>query len=203
MNKTLLAIPLIAGAIAAAGCGSSSSPSSEATNPATNTTGADASRQAAATPDIGPGALKVVNKATRLLQLKVTGVDNYDWANDNRPDHEPPQGINKVILPVGGSVLAARLDHNMNAKIEPPFNVEFNILNLDRTTVAGIRLAICSLEKPPRSATGVQGACNVGQRDYPQAGDYVLRVAVPEDPKWGGPGGPTVLTITRKSNPTW
>jgi len=87
MNKTLLAIPLIAGAIAAAGCGGSSSPSSESTNPVTTTTGADASRQSAATPKLGQGSLKVVNKTTRKLQLEVTGVDNYDWANDNRPDH--------------------------------------------------------------------------------------------------------------------
>jgi len=156
---------------------------------------AAASRQAAATPELGPGALKVVNKATRKLQLEVTGVDNYDWANDNRPDHEPPQGINKVILPVGGSVLAPRLVKNAFA-LRAPFNVEFHTLDISRTAVAGIRLKVQRLGV---DYTCVEDDCYLGQRDYPQEGDYILRMVVTEDSSTE----PTVLTITQKSNPTW
>jgi len=92
-------------------------------------------------------------------------------------------------------VLAPRLEINFRAK-GTPFNVEFHTLNIARTAVAGIRLRV---QEHRAGYTCVAAGCYTGQRDYPQAGDYILRMNVTTNP-WIEP---TVLTITQKSNPTW
>jgi len=223
MNKTFLLIPLVAGAIAAAGCGSSGDQSSQAAdargdiekNLASATTGAASDRRAAsATPAIGVGALEVVNKTNQTIQLHVGGVDNFDWANGNRPDHRPPQGIQQAVLGPGYSVLARNLEPNYKAHSHP-FNVEFIGTKPRNAVLGAIRLTISTIgAKADNQANGEHVTCvvdfcvNGGSKDYPQAGDYILRIKIPYVPSAVGkstdpPTEPTVLTITQKSNPTW
>lgn len=218
MEKTLLALPLVAGAIVLAGCGGSNDQSTQANaaqdavEQAMKSATTGATRRAAAA--IGPAALQVVNKTNQTVQLHVGGVNNFDWANGNRPDHIPPQGINKAVLAPGMSTLAPQLDVNTSAA-GTPFNVEF-IGTKPRNAVLGqIRLDVCVVgwqtdnQSNGERITGVAAGCKVGTTDYPQAGDYILRVVMPRPiahPEYDStepPGVPTVLTITSKSNPTW
>ena len=217
MGKTLLALPLIVGAIALAGCGGNdqstqANAAQDAAEQAMKSATTGATRRAAAT--IGPAALQVVNKTNQTLQLHVGGVNNFDWANGNRPDHIPPQGINKAVLGPGMSTLAPRLDVNTSAA-GTPFNVHFISSKRGEPELGQIRLGVCIVgygfenQENGERVTGVAAGCNkVGTTDYPQAGDYILRVVMP-DAIYGEynttkpPGVPTVLTITSKSNPTW
>lgn len=84
MEKTLLALPLVAGAIVLAGCGGSNDQSTQANaaqdavEQAMKSATTGATRRAAAA--IGPAALQVVNKTNQTVQLHVGGVNNFDWA---------------------------------------------------------------------------------------------------------------------------
>ncbi|MBM3634261.1 MAG: hypothetical protein FJW99_03075 [Actinobacteria bacterium] len=174
MNKTLIVIPLIAGAIAAAGCGGSSDQASQAAdargdiekNLASATTGADANRQAAATPDIGEGALKIVNRVNRTVTLRVTEVDNYDWAGGDRPDHAPPQGFQGAQIVQNQFALARTLTPNTNAK-SWPFRIEVYGPSPTKP-IASIRLALCSTVY---SKTPYKGKNSVGYLVQPERSD--------------------------------
>ncbi|MBM3664607.1 MAG: hypothetical protein FJW92_02275 [Actinobacteria bacterium] len=133
-----------------------------------------------------------------MIQLNVTGVDNFDWANGNRPDHKPPQGIQQAVLGPGYSTLAPRLEHNMNASTNP-FNVEFRGTKPRNATLANIRLAICAIGWIPdvedgEWVTGTDDFCkNGGTKDYSQAGDYILRITIPYVPVCNSSTGWTPL----------
>lgn len=221
MKKALLALSLIVGTSVLVGCSSGNDQATQASSAqddlekaiASATTGAAPARRATASSEIGPGALKIVNKTAQTVQVRVTGVNNYDWENDNRPDHIPPQGINKAVLAPGGSTLAPRLDRSATA-LSHPFNVDIIGSNPRNTSIAGIRLDVClggwtsnGEERGGEGIVAVENNCTAGTRDFPQAGDYILRVVNPESittARYGTPPGvPTVLTITSKSNPTW
>jgi len=220
MNKTLLAIPLVAGAIAVAGCGGSGDQSAQAKDPR------NIVEVAAATAPAAPGAqvrrasgaraytgLRIVNRLDRTMQLRVTGVDNFDWANGNRPDHRQPQGFQYADVLENNSVLAPQLDINPNAK-SAPFNVQF-FTSSPTTPIAEIRLErYCSMPGSGgnyeivgyQASTGTCWRSTRGEKslDFPR-GKYTLRLQTPYCVSESSCllGEPGVLTITSTANPRW
>jgi len=219
MNKTLLAIPLVAGAIAVAGCGGSGDQSAQAKDPR------NIVEVAAATAPAAPGAqvrrasgaraytgLRIVNRLDRTMQLRVTGVDNFDWANGNRPDHRQPQGFQYADVLENNSVLAPQLDINPMAN-SAPFNVQF-FTSSPTTPIAEIRLdRWCGMAGSDgryriagRDEAGSQcsmSTASVKFLDSPQ-GEYTLRLQNPYCVGGGCPlTEPSVLTITSTENPRW
>jgi len=216
MNKTLLAIPLIAGAIAVAGCGSSSDQSSQAADArgdieknlksATTEAGTSVRRAdgARALPRTG---LRIVNKLDRMIQLRVTGVDNYDWGSSKRPDNRQPQGFQYAFINANDSVLAPHLDVNTNAS-SAPFNVQF-ITSSPTAPIAEIRLnAMCIVNYNAVRFFIVgrdDSQCKHSQTqllDVPQ-GEYTLRLQKYTCKSRPCPETPGVLTITSTANPRW
>ena len=206
MKMPLLAVPVIVGALAVAGCGGSDAPAGQATDATSTATTASVSRSAAAA--IGRSALQVVNKTTQTVQVQVDGIDNFDWANGNRPDHHQPEGVQQAVLAPGRSVLARQLDPNPNAT-RSPFNLHLDGSNRAEPELGVVRLlANCPYGAPVDRFTvvGVDGRCRTPSVITPQTGDYTIRVVIPHGDPAGRPPAPTVptvVTITSKSNPTW